>query len=86
MDRALVKLLNRRAAHSLVIGRLKARAGLPLFIHAREREIARKVCRANRGPLPDHALTHLFEQLLQHTRVMVREALWAERRKRKGKK
>jgi chorismate mutase len=79
LDRELVKLLNRRAAHSLAIGRRKQRDGLPLFILKREKEIARNICAANRGPLPNHALKHLFEQLLQHTRAMVRSALRAER-------
>ena len=89
LDCQLVKLLNRRANHSLSIGRLKQHGGLPLFIRKREQEIARNIRRANRGPLPDHTLEHVFEQLLQHTRAMVRKALWAERRRaksgRKGK-
>lgn len=87
LDRELVKLLNRRANHSLAIGRLKQRDRLPLFIRKREQEIARNIRRANRGPLPDHTLEHVFEQLLQHTRAMVRKALWAERRNaRAGRK
>lgn len=80
LDRKLVELLNRRAKYSLAIGRLKQQDGLPLFIHKREQEIARNIRDANRGPLPGHALQHLYEQLLQHTRAMVRNALRAERR------
>ncbi len=85
IDRELVRLFNLRAKCSLAIGRLKDKAGLPLFILKREREIAQNVCRANGGPLPDHALKHMVEQLLQHTRAMVRKALREERRPRKGK-
>jgi chorismate mutase len=86
LDRELVKLLNQRAKYSLAIGRMKRRKGLPLFIHKREQEIARNISRANRGPLPHHALKHLYEQLLQHTRAMVRGALRDERRaRRKGR-
>ena len=84
LDRQLVKLLNQRANHSLTIGRMKQRGGLPLFIRKREQEIARNIRRANRGPLPDHALIQLYEQLLQHTRAMVRGALRAERRSAKA--
>ncbi len=84
LDRELVKLLNQRADHSLAIGRRKQRDGLPLFIRKREQEIARNIRRANRGPLPNHTLEHLFGQLLQHTRAMVRKALWAERRNKKA--
>ena len=84
LDRKLVMLLNRRANCSLTIGRLKQRDGLPLFIRKREQEIARNIREANRGPLPDHTLEHVFEQLLQHTRAMVRKALWTERRSAKA--
>ncbi|MBI1738425.1 MAG: chorismate mutase [Acidobacteria bacterium] len=84
LDRKLVKLLNQRANYSLAIGRLKQRDALPLFIRKREQEIARNICQANRGPLPDHALNHFYEQLLQHTRAMVRSALRAERRSAKA--
>lgn len=83
LDRRLVKLLNQRAQRSLAIGRLKQRDGLPLFIRKREQEIARNIRHANQGPLPNHTIEHLFEQLLQHTRAMVRKALWAERRNAK---
>ncbi len=80
LDRKLVMQLNRRANFSLAIGRLKQRDALPLFIRKREQEIARNIRHANQGPLPNHTIEHLFEQLLQHTRAMVRKALWAERR------
>jgi chorismate mutase len=63
---------------------MKQRKALPLFIRKREQEIARNIRRANRGPLPDSALIHLYEQLLRHTRAMVRNALRAERRKLKS--
>ena len=79
-DRALVKLLNRRARCSLAIGRLKYAAGLPLFHRGRERQIAENVRHANRGPLPNPALQHIFEQILLATRLSVREMLRAERR------
>lgn len=75
LDRRLVRLLNARARLSLAVGRRKQQSGLPLFIHAREREIARNVCRANRGPLADADLKKLFETLLLLTRKMVRRKL-----------
>ena len=81
LDRKLVRLLSRRARCSLAVGRLKRAAGLPLFHHARERQIARNVRRANRGPLPDNAVQHLFEEILRVTRATVRESLRLERRR-----
>jgi chorismate mutase len=86
LDRALVRLLSRRARCSLTIGRLKRAAGMRLFHHAREREIARNVARANRGPLPDGAVQHLFEEILRVTRATVRESLRAESRRAKRRK
>lgn len=79
LDREIVWLLNRRAKHSLAIGRLKRLRRLPLFHRERELEIARNVRRANRGPLSDRAVQHLYEQLLRVTRVAVRRVLRKER-------
>ena len=80
LDRQIVWLLNRRAKHSLAIGRLKRLRRMPLFHHERELEIARNVRRANRGPLSDRAVQHLYEELLRVTRVAVRRVLRNERR------
>lgn len=80
IDRRIVCLLNHRAEYSLAVGRLKRQRGMPLFHREREREIARNVRRANRGPLSDHAVQHLFEELLRVTRVAVRRVLRNARR------
>lgn len=79
IDRQLVRLLNRRARCSLAIGRLKQAAGLRLFSHQREREIAENVRRASRGPMPHHSLQRLFQEMLRETRKAVRIALRRER-------
>ena len=84
LDRRLVKLLSTRARCSLAIGRLKQRAGLPLFHRQRERQISENVRYANRGPLPDRALQHLFEEILRVTRAAVRESLRRERLRKRG--
>ncbi len=80
LDRQLVALLSRRGRCSLEIGRLKRAAGLRLFHHAREKEIAGNVARANRGPLPDRVLQEIFVHILRHTRTAVRAHLRRERR------
>jgi chorismate mutase/prephenate dehydratase len=84
IDRELTALLNRRAQLSHAVGRIKRELGLPLFIHTREREIAHNVRRANRGPLSNRALNHVFDELLRLTRVTVRKALRLERPRRTG--
>jgi len=83
IDRKLVRLLSRRARCSLAIGRLKRGAGLPLFHGRRERQIARNVRRANRGPLSDRAVQYLFEEILLVTRAAVRESLRREHQRKK---
>lgn len=80
LDRALVRLLGRRARYSLEIGRMKRAVGGRLFSHARERQIAENVRRANRGPLPDRILVELYETLLRLTRRAVRNKLRREER------
>lgn len=86
VDRALVRLLSRRARYSLAIGRMKRAAGQRLFSHGRERQIAENVRRANRGPLPDRILVELYETLLRLTRRAVRDALRREERARNSRK
>ena len=85
IDRKLVKLLNARARRSLVIGRAKQAAGLPLFHRQRERQIAENVRHANGGPLPDAALEHIFEQILRATRKAVRRMLHREKLRARGR-
>ncbi len=80
LDRKLVRLLGRRAQCSLEVGRAKRAAGQRLFSHARERQIAENVRRANRGPLPDRILVEVYETLLRLTRRAVREVLRREER------
>ncbi len=86
LDRDLVAALNSRARFSLAIGRMKRAVGLRLFNHAREREIARHVAHANRGPLSDHAVQRLWREILQQTRGAVRNALRKEEKKRAARR
>jgi len=84
LDRKLVALLNQRARRSLAIGRMKRAAGLRLFNHVREREIARRVAHVNRGPLSNLAVQRLWRELLQQTRGAVRAHLRKEERRAKA--
>ncbi len=81
LDRRLVALLSERAKCSLAVGRIKKREGLPLFHRKREQEIARNVARANRGPLSNYSVQHLWQEILQQTRAAVRIELRADRKR-----
>jgi chorismate mutase len=74
LDRQLVTLLSERAACALDIGRLKERAGLPIYQPVREAEVLANVRDANRGPLDNEAMTRLFERIIDEARRLERLA------------
>lgn len=71
----IVRLLNRRLAIALAIGREKRDLGLPLFDPAREAEQLARLAAGNPGPLTDSDLERIFRQILTTTlSAMEREA------------
>ena len=70
IDRQLLRLLNRRAALALRVGRLKRRRGLPVFDSRREDAILRHVARANRGPLSPTSIRKIFRTVLRQSRQL----------------
>jgi len=64
LDRRLVELLNERAAAAQEIGRLKRNTKMPIYEPDREKVIFENVCKANRGPLPDGELRHVYERII----------------------
>jgi chorismate mutase len=76
LDLHLLRLLSQRARLALVIGRLKKRKKWPVFDPKREAFVLERVRRANRGPLSEAAVRHIFQAILSECR----------RRERSGKK
>ena|SRR5438045_360430 len=64
LDLRLVDLLNERAKAAQEIGRLKRNTSLPVYEPAREKLIFENVGKANRGPLPDGELRHVYERII----------------------
>ena len=64
LDEQLLRLINRRAALALAIGRIKKRRKWPVFDAAREAFVLRHVMDANRGPLSPRAVRHVFQAIL----------------------
>lgn len=79
LDRQLVELLNERARAALLIGQLKAATSLPVYEPAREKVIYNNVRAANKGPLPDIELTHIYERIIDVMRALQRNELASER-------
>src|SRR5215469_14955881 len=64
MDLRLVELLNQRAKAAQEIGRLKRNTQMPIYEPDREKVIFENVLKANRGPLPDSELRHVYERII----------------------
>ncbi|HUB28801.1 MAG TPA: chorismate mutase [Terracidiphilus sp.] len=79
LDRQLVELLSERARAALMIGHLKVKTSLPVYEPAREKIIYSNVRAANKGPLPDIELTHIYERIIDVMRALQRNELASER-------
>ncbi len=74
IDEKLVELLNQRSRCAAEIGKLKQKAGQPLYQPAREREILERVQQLNGGPLGNAQLKRLFERIVDEARAVERDA------------
>ncbi len=82
LDLQLVALLNERARVAQSIGHLKAAASLPVHEPERERLVYAHVRASNKGPLPDHELTHVYERILDVMRALQKHELASEQQAR----
>src|ERR1039458_9061313 len=70
LDRQLVELLSERARAAQMIGHLKVATSLPVYEPTREKVIYANVRAANKGPLPDIELTHIYERIIDVMRAL----------------
>ncbi|MGC2164033.1 MAG: chorismate mutase [Silvibacterium sp.] len=75
LDRQIVALLSARAEAAKAIGKLKRSTALPIYEPNRERVIFENVRAANKGPLPDIELTHVYERIIDVMRALQRDEL-----------
>ena len=75
LDRQIVSLLSERAEAAQAIGRLKRNTALPIYEPNRERVIFENVRAANKGPLPDIELTHIYERIIDVMRALQKDEL-----------
>ena len=78
LDIRLVELLNRRAQAAQEIGKLKRNTSMPIYEPNRERIIFENVCKANRGPLPDSELRHVYERIIDVMRNIQKREMVAD--------
>jgi len=79
LDRQLVDLLNERASAAQMVGQLKAATSLPVYEPNREKIVYENIRAANKGPLPDIELTHIYERIIDVMRALQRHELASER-------
>ncbi len=70
IDREILKLLNKRAALAIKIGKLKRKTGEDFYIPNREKEILLKLLNENKGPLPQESLQNIFTEIFHAGRVL----------------
>lgn len=70
LDLQIVALINARAQAAVEIGKLKRITSMPVYEPNRERIIFDNVRAANKGPLPDIELTHIYERIIDVMRAV----------------
>ena len=74
VDGELLKLFNERASAVAAIGEWKREHGAEIYDPKREAKILRRLTRANRGPLDQRTVVHLFERIIDEFRSFERAA------------
>jgi len=75
LDVEIVRLINQRAEAARAIGEIKQTSDLPVYEPKREQEVFKRVCAANRGPLPNAELLHVYERIIDVMRTLQRRDL-----------
>ncbi len=73
IDEQLVKLLNNRTVHSILIGRVKSSMNMPTYNPQREKEVSRRINKYRELPLTEQALERIYERILDESRAIQRE-------------
>ena len=73
IDQGLLELMNERSRSANVIGHIKQKLGLPIYVPNREEEVLDNVRKGNPGPLADASVRRLFERIIDETRSLERQ-------------
>jgi chorismate mutase len=75
LDRRLVALLNERTAIVECIGQVKREAQLPVYEPRREDQVFANIAAANKGPISQEAVRHIFERIIDEMRGIQRDRM-----------
>lgn len=68
IDGEIVSLLNRRASVAQQIGKIKAKAGLPIIDLERESEVLQNILDINEGVLHEWQIAVIYQKILDESR------------------
>lgn len=85
IDLQIVALLCDRAEAAKAIGQLKRSTDMPVYEPNRERLIYERIRAANKGPLPDIELVHIYERIIDVMRALQRNELASQNSTATGK-
>jgi len=72
LDRDLLKLLSDRARTAHKLGTLSQADGSPSYHPLEEQEVIRRALEANKGPLPEEAIRHIYREVLGASRNLIK--------------
>ena len=75
IDQQLVSLMNQRAQAAHEIGKLKRKAGMPIYEPDREQAVFKNALKANQGPLPERDLIRIYERVMDIMRKIQQEEI-----------
>lgn len=78
IDVSITRLLNERARVVEVIGQAKQRLALKVYEPKREQEVMANIAGANEGPLPNEALSRVYERIMDEMRTLQRDRMKAK--------
>ncbi len=70
LDETILRLLNERAVCAVDVGRIKRKAGLPLYVPSREREVLDRLVRMNPGPLTEKMIQAVYREIMSAALAM----------------
>ncbi len=70
LDETILRLLNERSACAVEVGQLKRKAGLPLYVPCREREVLDRLASINQGPMTGKMIQAVYREIMSAALAM----------------
>jgi chorismate mutase-like protein len=77
LDARLIELLNERASLAQEIGRIKERAGRPVYVPGRAEQLMRRLVARSKGPLDQSAIRAIYREIMSASLALEKNTLIA---------